>query len=548
MEFDFVIVGAGAAGCVLADRLSADGSSTVALVEAGPRDSNPLIHVPAGVAGLIGHPQLDWRYATQPQPGANGRRINLPRGRVLGGCTSTNGMVYFRGHPADYDEWAALGCTGWSFADVLPYFTLVESNSRFNAQPWHGTNGPMRVSSYVRHNRLSDRFVQAGKSLGYPVVEDFNRDNPEGFGIRQATIRKGRRESTATAYLRPALRRPNLQVLTEALADRIEFNLGRATGVHILRGGERLLLLARREVILSAGSYASPAILQRSGLGAGGLLSGLGIHVVRDLPSVGENLQDHLVAPVQMTTASTEPYQVKARLLPRLAWNLAEYALGKRGPLASNIFEATGFLRTEADLVRPDIQLIFMPMHRAPRPIPVVSGFGVLVGLLRPKSRGHVHVASSAPEQAPIIDPHFLDDEADLLPLEAGVRIARRLLGSAPFSSLDATEILPGPGSTTHEELRAHIRQTCVTVHHPVGTCRMGADPDSVVDPTLRLRGIDGLRVVDASVMPRLIGGNTAAPVIMIAERAADLILGRPTLAPASLPDQTRRPVASAPN
>ena len=524
-QFHYVVIGAGAAGCVLANRLSADPGIRVALIEAGGRDRNALIYVPAGVAGLIGHRDLDWGYKTTPQTEASQRRIPLPRGRVLGGCTSTNGMVYFRGHPADYDGWAAMGCTGWSFREFLPYFRRSERNLQFRGAPWHGTEGPMRVSSYRRANPLSHRFVQAGRSLGYPVIDDFNAGNPEGFGLRQATIQDGRRESTATAFLRPARGRPNLAVFTGALADRVLIEDGRAVGVRILQNGVARTLRAECEVVLSAGAYGSPAILQRSGIGDGAMLRGLGVEVERHLPAVGAGLQDHLVAPVQMLTKSALPYVVDLGVLPRLAGNLLEYALLRRGPLASNIFEATAFVRTEPDLPQPDGQLIFMPMHRAPTPIPRRRGFGILVVLLRPESRGCVRIASAEPGAPPLIDPQFLSHSSDFAPLLRGIDIARRVLAAEPFADLNAVELLPGAGLDQSEALVDFVRRNCVTVHHPVGTCRMGADDSSALDPHLRLRGVERLRVVDASVMPTIIGGNTAAPVIMIAEKASDLIL-----------------------
>ena len=533
-HYDYIIVGAGAAGCVLANRLSECGRFHVALIEAGGSDQHPLIHIPAGVAGLIGHRQLDWRYATVPQVGAANRRISLPRGRVLGGCTSTNGMVYFRGHPQDYDEWAAIGCTGWSYAEVLPYFIRSEDNIVFDG-PMHGSGGPMQVSSYHRANELAQRFVEAGAAMGHSVIADFNGPDPAGFGLRQATIRDGMRESAATAFLRPAQGRPNLSIITGALVDRIILKDRKAIGARILRKGNAEHLAANREVIVSAGSYGSPAILQRSGIGDGGRLQALGVSVPHNLPSVGRNLQDHLVAPVQAMTRSSLPYVVDWGVLPRLVKNVAEYILFRRGPLSSNIFEATGFINTSDQKARPDVQLIFMPMLRGSSPLPRQRGYGILVGLLRPQSSGEVHITSAEPGDAPLIDPAFLSASADYEPLLKGIDVARKLMAAPPFQELDATEILPGTEVRERTALVDFIRQNCVTVHHPVGTCRMGCDSDSVTDPHLRVRGVEGLRVVDASIMPSIIGGNTAAPVIMIAEKASDLILKKPPLPAAHL-------------
>lgn len=530
LHCDFLIAGAGAAGCVLADRLSADGRFKVILVEAGGADRHPLIHIPAGVGALIGHPRLDWGYATRPQSHAGGRSIPIPRGKVLGGCTSTNGMVYFRGHPADYDEWAENGCPGWAYADVLPYFRRSEDNAEFGG-PVHGTGGPVHVSSYAQTNSLSQRFVAAGESLGFPRLEDFNEGSPEGFGIRQAMIRKGRRVSGATAFLTGARKRPNLRILTGRLVARVQFSNGRVAGVDLTAGGRHEHVVVRGEVILAAGSFGSPAILERSGIGDARVLGTLGLRPIADRRGVGRNLQDHVVAPVQMLTRSSLPYVVEPRVALRLLANICQYLLRGDGPLASNVFEATGFVRTSHAAARPDVQMIFMPMHRAPGPLPSARGYGVLVGLLRPGSRGEVHIGNLDPAAAPLIDPRFLEDVADLPPLIEGVRLARRILAAGPFSDLDSNEFLPGSEMTDNDALAEAIRRTCVTVHHPVGTCRMGNDPDAIVDPRLRVVGVTGLRVVDASIMPTIIGGNTAAPVYMIAEKAADMILAAAALA-----------------
>lgn len=521
---DFVIVGAGAAGCVLANRLSASGRHSVALIEAGGPDRHAAIRVPALVGMLIGNRELDWGYSTEPQLHSKGRRIPLPRGRVLGGCTSINGMVYFRGHPADYDEWRDLGCAGWGYEDVLPYFVRAEDNANFSGDA-HGQRGPVHVSSYGRANPLTGRFVQAAHELGFGIVEDFNSGSPEGFGLRQAMIRRGRRVSGVTAFLGPAARRRNLIVLSGRLADRVLFERGKASEIVLARDGRTERVRARAGIILSAGSFGSPAILERSGIGDGPKLAACGIAPLHHAPEVGKNLQDHVVAPVQMLTRSAAPYVVDFRALPRLIANVAEYALLRRGPLASNVFEAAGFVRSSLAGERPDLQLIFMPAHRAAGPLPRKRGFGALVGLLRPQSRGSVHIASAAPHVPPRIDPAFLSAEADMPPLVEGVRLARRLFARRAFAGINAHELLPGDACNSDDEIAETIRETCVTVHHPVGTCRMGPDPRSVTDCTLRVRGVDGLWVADASIMPRLIGGNTAAPAYMIAEKASEIVL-----------------------
>jgi len=534
--YDYVIVGAGSAGCVLANRLSADGLNRVCLIEAGPADTHPFIAIPAGVAGLVNNPEVGWGYRTTPQANAANRSIPLPRGRVLGGCSSINGMVYFRGHPRDYDAWAADGNAGWSHADVLPYFRLSEANDTFRDPDHHGVDGPMAVSSYADCNPLIARFLAAAESLRFARCEDFNGQEPEGFGVRQATIKNGRRVSGVTAFLGPARARGNLDILTDTLVTRILFDGAKACGVEVERAGRREPILARSEVVVSAGAYGSPALLQRSGVGDGDKLARLGIPVIRNLPGVGANLQEHAAVPVQVTTRNTDSYGVSPRVLPRLAWNLLEYLLFRRGLLASNLFEATGFVRSTAGLDRPDLQLICIPANRntSKLPIPIGHGYGFLSVLLRPKSRGAVDLASSDPHAPPLIDLNLFGEEEDLLPLVEGVRLSRRLFGSAAFDELDGTEVLPGRDVQSEADLIAFIRQTCVTVPHPVGTCRMGTSGTSVVGPDLRVHGLSRLRVVDASIMPTLIGGNTAAPVVMIAERAADLILHRPPLAAAA--------------
>jgi choline dehydrogenase len=532
--YDYVIVGAGSAGCVLASRLSEDPQNRVCLVEAGPPDRSWLIRTPAAVGALMNHRRYNWCYQTKSQSHLHNRRVNLPRGRVLGGSSSINGMVYFRGHPADLDGWAAEGNAGWSYRELLPYFIRSERNEAWPRSAYHGCDGPMNVVDIVRPNPLVRRFVQAAVSLGYRECADFNAADPEGFGARQATIRLGRRESMATAFLQPARRRRNLTVLTEVLADRVVFEAGRATSITGLRDGRKISIAARREIILCAGAFGSPAILLRSGVGDPHQLRELNIPLTHASPAVGRNLQEHLVAPVQMRTASTEPYGLSWRALPRAAWNVLEYLTFQRGPLASNVFEATGFVRSDARLARPDIQLILMPAHRNASgfPIPLGHGYGILTALLRPLSRGRVSIESTDPGAAPVIDTNFLSEPADLDVLLRGLKIARRVLRAPAFAALRSTEVLPGDGVMEDEALRDHIRSTAVTVHHPTSTCRMGVDENCVVDAELRVRGPTGLRVVDASVFPSQISGNINAAVVMVAEKAADLIMGRPSPAP----------------
>ena len=535
--FDYVIVGAGSAGCVLANRLSADAGITVCLLEAGGRDRHPFIHVPALVGAAIGTPSLGWGYWTAPQAHLDGRRLPTPRGRVLGGSSSLNGMAYNRGHPKDYDDWAAMGCEGWSYCEVLPYFTRSENNEDYEASPFHGKGGELNVTHMDRVNPMNASFLRAMGEMQFRQTSDFNGPDPEGYGLRQGNIRKGRRESTATAFLRPALGRPNLQVLTDAPARRIMVENGRATGVEIGGAGGVRTIGARREVILAGGAMGSPQLLLLSGIGDGMALKGLGIEVVRDLPAVGENYHDHPAVLLQMLMNDASSYGISWKALPRGAWNVLEYLLARTGPFASNVFETTAFLRISPGLDRPDVQFVFQPARRnqSSFPLPIGHGFVMSTVLLYPKSRGRLTLDSADPAAAPIIDPNLFAAPEDFEPLLRALRISRRLFASPAFARYRAKEFLPGQAAASDEDLIAYVRRSAATVHHPCGTCRMGADKDSVVDPQLRVRGVEGLRVADASVFPRLVGGNTNAPVIMVAEKAADMILGRPALAPAEI-------------
>jgi choline dehydrogenase len=548
--FDYVIVGAGTAGCVLAARLSERPDARVCLIEAGGPDRHPFIHVPAAVAAAIGTRSLNWGFLTVPQPQLNGRRIPIPRGRVVGGSGSINGMVYFRGQPRDFDDWAAAGNPGWSYREVLPYFIRSESNANYPGSPYHGTSGPMRVMHIPRPNPLNRAFLEAMATLGFRRCDDFNASDPEGYGPRQATVRDGRRESTASAYLRPALRRSNLRVLTGALVHRVTLEGGRAVGVEVGVGRDVRRLGARAEVIVSAGSILSPQILMLSGIGDGAALRRVGVDVKLDLPAVGAHLHDHLAAAVLMEMRNTASYGVSVRAAPRGAWNLLEYALGRKGPLASNVFEANAFVRTRAELSRPDIQIVFQPARRNPHtfPLPLGHGFAVSIVNLYPRSRGRVTLASADPRVAPCIDPNLLGEPADLEPLVRGLELARRIAGSPSFARYRAHEVAPGPAVQGEAALGHYVRQFASTVHHPVSTCRMGPGSDSVVDPELRVRGVAGLRVADASVFPSILGGNTNAAVVMIAEKASDMILGRPAPQPldlASAPARIAEPSAA---
>jgi choline dehydrogenase-like flavoprotein len=529
--FDYIIVGAGSAGCVLANRLSEDANVNVCLIEAGGRDRHPLIKIPIAVPLLMHHRRLTWGFWTTPQANAAGRTIHVPRGKVIGGSSSVNGMVYMRGHRRDYDDWAAAGNAGWSFSEVLPYFRKSENNETFGDTPYHGAGGPMNVQNLESYSPLVEMMCRAAAELQFPRTDDFNGAQQEGFGKRQSTQRDGVRVSSATAFLAPARRRNNLTIVTNALVDRVTLDGKRATGVALIERGARRQLKASREVILAGGTMASPMILLRSGIGPPRELARHGIAVTHALPGVGQNLQDHLSVPVQHSSPSTIPYGVSWRTVPLWAWNVAKYALVRRGLLANSLLHAGGFVRTDPALDRPDIQFILMPLKRTPNsPAGLGHGYGLLTVLLRPASRGEVALTASDPYALPHIDPRFLSAEADVELLLRGVKLSRRLLESRAWDEVRGPEIRPGTNVVTDQALRDYIRESAATVFHPVGTCKMGSDADAVVDVELRVRGIDGLRVADASVMPTLIGGNTNAPVIMIAEKAADMIRGRPPL------------------
>jgi choline dehydrogenase len=535
--FDYVVVGGGTAGCALAARLSEDARRTVCLLEAGGFGKHPFINIPGALVMAQRSASLNWRFQSVPQPQLDGRRISLPRGRGLGGSALINGMVYFRGNPRDYDAWAAAGASGWSYREILPYFRRSEHNENFAASVYHGRGGPLNVRSVTHPNPLNFSFFEALAGLGYSYRDDLNGADSEGMALRQVSIRGGTRETTAAALLRPALGRPNLRVLTGTQATRIDLDGRRAAAVEARSAHARVTVKAHREIILTAGALQSPQLLMLSGIGDGRHLAALGIAVRHDLPGVGRNLHDHLASPVHMHTRHPASYGVSLRAMPRNLWNVAEYLLLRRGPLANNVFESAAFVKSMPGLDKPDLQLVFQPARRpGPAfPFPVGHGFAISPVGLYPRSRGRITLASPDPFDAPLIDPNLLSAAEDLPPLISGIRLARKIFAAPAFAKYRAEETSPGSGVVSDAELTAYIRAQAYTVHHPVSTCRMGGDAAAVVDPQLRVIGLDNLRVADASVFPSIIGGNTNAAVVMIAEKASDLILGRPPPPPASL-------------
>lgn len=534
MEFDYVIVGGGAAGCVLAARLSEDPDVSVALLEAGPADRSVMIHCPAGYAAAVKTGTANWGFETVPQPGLNGRRGYQPRGKVLGGSTSINSMIYFRGVPADYDHWAAAGNPGWSWADVLPLFKRSEHNER-GADAWHGAGGPLNVMDLQATNPVSRLFVQAGQQAGLPLNTDFNaaahEAAHEGVGLYQVMQRGGERFSAAKAFLTPNLGRPNLTVLTGAIALRVVFEGRRATGVEMRRGGVREVLRARCEVILSAGALQSPQVLLLSGVGDGAALRALGIDPVHHLPGVGRHLHDHVdVALACHAPRVTDLMGLSAGGVWDIAQGAWQWARRRTGLLTTNFAEAGGFVRSGPDEPAPDLQLHFAPIKVVDHARKTVFGRGYVchVCVLQPRSRGTLSLTSPDPLAAPAIDPAFLADDDDLQRLVRGLKLMRRVLQQPALAALGGQELPASRGAQTDAEITQFVRNRADTIYHPVGSCRMGPDPvHDVVDAQLRVHGLQGLRVVDASVMPRIVSGNTTAPTIMIAEKAADLIRGR---------------------
>jgi choline dehydrogenase len=528
--YDYVIVGGGTAGCVLANRLSVDESATVLLLEAGPRDRYPWIHIPIGYAKTMFHPTVNWRFYTEPEPQMNGRKVYWPRGRTLGGSSSINGLIYIRGQREDYDHWAALGNSGWSYDDVLPYFRKLEHNAR-GADAYHGDDGPLWASDIEIRHPLIDAFIDGATELGIAPNRDFNGATQEGAGYYQLTTRHGFRCSAATAYLRPARRRANLDVQTDAHATRVAFDGRRARGVVYRRGGREVIATARREVILAAGAIQSPQLLQLSGIGPPDLLRRFGIDVVQPLPGVGENLQDHLQARVIFRCAQPVTTNDALRTWHGKLGIGLDYLLHRRGPMAIGINQGGLFARALPASLRPDVQFHFATLSSdmAGSKVHTFSGFTMSVCQLRPDARGFVRIASNDPLAAPMMQANYLSTEHDRSTLIAGLRLARKLAATRAMAPFVAREYRPGSDVTTDNELLEFAKNTGGTIFHPSGTTKMGpaSDPYAVVDATLRVHGIAALRVVDCGIMPTLVSGNTNAPVVMIAEKAADMIISR---------------------
>jgi choline dehydrogenase len=517
--YDYIIVGAGSAGCVLAHRLTENPRTRVLLLEAGGPDRQREIHIPAAFSKLFKSP-CDWAYFTEEQPHCKNRRLFLPRGKMLGGCSSINAMIYIRGHKSDYDGWAKHGNRGWDYASVLPYFKKAENQER-GACEHHGIGGPLNVADLRSTNPLSQAFIDAAVKIGLPANDDFNGPNQEGIGYYQVTQKQGRRCSAAAAYIKPVLSRTNLQVRTDTLVSRVLFHGKRATGVEFVENGNSQQVKASREVILSAGAINSPQLLLLSGVGPADELTKLGIPVVADLPGVGRNLQDHPVVGVVYDCKQSISLASAQTLL-----NFARYLFFKSGPLTSNVGEAGGFVRTRPELSAPDLQFHFAPGYYIDHGFREYDGHAFTLGptLLQPESRGFVALRSSNPTDAPLIQLNFLDNENDVKTLLEGIRLARRIIAADPFDEYRGEELHPGTQVQTEEALTEYLRAMVDAIYHPVGTCKMGSDSLAVVDPQLRVHQVQGLRVADASIMPRVTRGNTNAPTIMIAEKAAEMI------------------------
>ncbi|PXW99327.1 choline dehydrogenase [Sphaerotilus hippei] len=542
-RFDYIIVGAGSAGCVLANRLTEDPQVRVLLLEAGPGDRSLFIHMPSAFAYPLANDRFNWYYHSEPEPFMNGRRIYCPRGRVLGGSSSINGMVYIRGHALDYEGWAAQpGLAHWSYADCLPYFRHAETRAK-GADDYRGGSGPLHVSTGACRNPLYDAFIEAGRQAGYARTEDMNGHRQEGLGPMDMTVHKGRRWSTAMAHLRPAMKRPNLQVRTRALVARVVFEPGssppRAIGVEVVNGAHADLIRAEREVILSGGAINSPQLLQLSGIGNPDELRRLGLKVVAPLRGVGENLQDHLETYVQV--ACKEPITLYSAMNPLAKLKIgAEWLLRGTGLGATNHFESGGFIRSEAGVKHPDLQYHFLPMAISYDGSSPASfhGYQAHVGPMRPTSRGHVKIRSVSPKEAPRILFNYMGTEQDRKEMRAAIRLTREIFAQPAFDRFRGAAVSPGDEVRSDAQIDAHIREHAESALHPSCTCRMGSadDPMAVTDGSARVHGVSALRVVDASIMPDVVSGNLNAPAIMMAEKLADTIRGRTPLPRSTAP------------
>lgn len=524
--FDYVVVGAGSAGCVLAARLSENPGISVALVEAGGRDTNPWIHVPAGYYRTMLDPTVTWQFGSGPEPHLNDRIVNWPRGRVIGGTSAINGLLYVRGQAQDFDTWRQLGNAGWSYRDVLPYFRRAEDQERGDDE-FHGSGGPLGVSDVRMDNPLCEAYIKASVAAGVPHTTDFNGASQEGAGYYQLTTKDGRRCSTAVGYLKPAMSRSNLKVITDARVERLELDNKRVTGVTYEQDGLRDTVRARREVILSAGAIGSPQILQISGIGPGDVLRDAGVNVLHELKGVGENLQDHLqVRFVYETSLPDSLNTVWHSRVNQLRTGL-DYMFSRRGILTIGAGVAGVFAKSRPDLEAPDMQIHFMPLSSVGpgQGLHDFSGVTASVCQLRPDSRGTIKIVSADPGAKPDIVSNYLAQQSDRDILLTGMHLLRRIGRQQEFAQHVVKEFLPGPDVQSDDELMAYAREVATTIFHPCGTCKMGSDPNAVVDERLRVHGLEGLRVADASIMPTMTSGNTNAPTIMIGEKASDMVL-----------------------